>query len=122
MNYEEIQLEKFKVASQTRVSQTFLHSLNLAKAEDFMTGDLVVRLTGSILGRQVMTNVETTSVPATWWDHFKHTMLPRWLRDRFPPRMTAITVQTVHNHLCPHLELGVLEPNSRHVRFLIEKN
>lgn len=119
-NYKEITLEKFKVASQMQVSQTFLSSLKLSRAEDFMTEELIFRLVGSILGRQVMTNTEQVAAPASWWDHVKHSLFPQWLQRRFPARMTMITVSTTHNHLCPHLELGVIEPGSRHIKFLTE--
>lgn len=119
MKYEELSLEKFKVASQMQVSQTFLQSLELTRTDGFLTNDLLVRLTGSILGRRVMTNTEQIPIPATWWDHFKHSLFPRWLQRRFPAHMNMVTVTTIHNHLCPHLEVGTLEPHSKHVRFLM---
>ena len=54
---------------------------------------------------------ETISYPADWWQGVKLRWLPKWLKRRYPIKMTLHRFQ----RFCPHLGDG--EPDS-HVRYL----
>lgn len=59
-------------------------------------GALCVRLQTEVLCQSVSQQQETVifKAPATWWQHLKQDLFPRWLLNRFPVRQ-AVTKRVV---------------------------
>jgi len=59
-----------------------------------------------------------TTVPfyATWWDHFKYTVLPFWFVKRFPVRYKEHRIKTTY--VCPHADIPWSNDASPHIYFM----
>lgn len=85
MNYIEIPLHKFCAES---TSGAFL--LHTHKIEAL--NEIVYRLVGIIVREIEHSDSITLSVkiPATWWQHLKHSHAPNWFIKRYPVRWISI--------------------------------
>ena len=90
VKYEEVLLEKLRVASMTAVNRLMLEDFSVDVMADILTDQLAVRLEkevlGETLGRQTYTI--TQYHPRSWWQMFKDEHMPSWFIRKFPIKLT----------------------------------
>lgn len=75
-------------ASSLKLGRTLVDSLNFDNQEDFLTKELVSRLSVSVLSDHIVDDTYKAryrySVYASWWQHLKADHAPKWFVKRFP--------------------------------------
>lgn len=113
--YNEIQLEKIKLAFTEKLSRLAFAELSEAEvrfeeiADDFIRNQLTMVVQGYLWGESGPT--QTISYPETWWDAFKERWFPQWLLSRYPIRYRhhEISLKTLY----PHFRISM--PRETHV-------
>ncbi len=111
-DFERVTLEKLRIGLRQYMSPEVMAELSIDASSDLIAGQMVTALRGFVWSNQIHVERQTTAVPATWWDHFKDTFFPDWLRRRMPIRTQTITTETKFIHTCPHLNISG-DPNDR---------
>lgn len=74
-------------------------------AKNLVEDEGIARLTAYLYGERLDHSViKTYTVYASWWDHFKDTKLPKWLRNK-------VMIQTITKSIQFDQQFKVLYPN-----------
>lgn len=88
-------LEKIRVGLSQRVSPEFARTLEMEpwRIDQFSTG-VAMTVSAYVLGEKLGQTEEVArlKVPATWWQHWKHSHGPMWLTKRWPVRWQWVLV------------------------------
>ena len=105
-NIETLILEKIRFEYGTWVPKDVISNMTVEQVVDFETQAVKTLFRTLVLGREVKEEVvECVTVYRTWWDHFKASCFPEFLRLRFPARYKREPITIKHYHLCPHTGL-----------------
>ena len=109
-----ITLEKLKIASAFALSPSVIHQMELHRAEDFITENLVYRLSSYLLADELAPVAKdfTYETWASWWQHTKHALFPTfsaWARR--PPKMARHTVTVEVRNWATFPQATVVYPN-----------
>ena len=93
-----ITLEHLQVASVAALSPSVLHRMELHQAREFLTDQLVYRLTSYLQADELapVTKDFTYETWASWWQHTKHALFPTfstWARRPPVKARHTVTVQ-----------------------------
>jgi len=71
-----------------QIGRTSAESLNFERSEDFITKQLIERLSVDVLSDHIVDDSYKAryryTVYSSWWQHLKHDHAPRWFIKRFP--------------------------------------
>lgn len=83
---EQVLMERIKVSVADILGPEIAASLSLDRADKMLEETLIAKLTAKVLAREVIRDTRTYYVdhPATWWQHLKHTVAPKWYKRRWP--------------------------------------
>jgi hypothetical protein len=117
-NIERVVLQRVKVGLMSRISPEVLDQMTCKVEYDYLTDHIEVAfLTYLYAGREHVQSRTHVYVPKTWWEHLKQRWFPKRLLKRWPVKEEPISVVTLHQHVCPHLQIPMCGERS-HIDFL----
>ena len=102
VDMEIVELKRQMVVSLARIDPALLvgfgHEVDLKSFADFITEELVAKLTACVWTRET---AQVEAFPASWWQQWKQDHAPRWLVERWPIRMRRfeVTFQEIYPKL-----------------------
>ena len=96
-------LERIKFEYTNEIPPDVLTNLTIEQIVNLETRALRIFFRTFIPGREVRKEVmESVTTYDSWWELFKETKFPRFLKRLFPVRSIRQPVVIRHYHLCPH--------------------
>jgi hypothetical protein len=99
------------------LADEMLHDVDFDVMKDVVHLQLVAQMGKKIASNKITSQVvRRERVPAAGLDWLK-TLLPAFLRRRFPPKMREIETLIEFHHMCPHIDV---RSNRAHYEFLMQ--
>lgn len=111
-------LERLEIGARFQIQRAFFKTMELEEVADIASNSLRLELRGYLWSNTIHRETERTAVPSTWWDFFKQSCFPDWLKRRMPVRTREITTETKFIHVCPHLEIASRNEERMHFEWL----
>ena len=112
-------LERVRVGAQMSLSQHVLREMTVEpiidRAAHAVTYHFETYMWGNMVHRSVL---KTVRWPASWWQAFKETFFPDWLKRHYPVRYEERETSVQFMHVCPHLDFPESQ-GEEHLRYLI---
>jgi hypothetical protein len=117
---ERLILENIKFEYGTWMPPDVISNLTVEQIVDFETRAVKTFFRTFVPGREVREGVRgLVTVYHSWWEHFKKTCFPVFLKRFFPVRFHDEPIIIRHYHLCPHTGMDFKSHNSiEHFKFL----
>ncbi len=111
-------LEKVKVALRVHVSPAVLSDSIIEQRVDPITQSIIAHFELWLWSNMIHIDRRNEYFPTTWWDGFKDSHFPRFLKRRFPVRQTTVCVEAKTFHICPHLNIKTKKDEKYHLQFM----
>ncbi len=114
-----ITLEKVKLMARAYLAPGMVEQLGVEVTADHMAAQLTEVLRAYLWGNKISTqeiSSERYYHPDGWWQGFKESLFPDWLKRHYPVRQHEVVIERTLQvmHVCPHLDIA-MKP---HVAFL----
>ena len=86
---------------------------------DPVTDKIMVELGMYLFSNKIHTETTKKDYPAGWFQGFKESLFPGWLKRKFPVKYMQIFEETKTVHICPHLNYRTREEEKYHLQFLM---
>ena len=102
-NLQTLTLEKLKIRGRMVMSAEAADEMTVEIVAEYMADSFVVNMSGFVWQNQIHRQTQTMDMYSSWWDDFKDTFFPEWLKRRMPVRTYSIDHTVEFIHTCPHL-------------------
>ena len=112
-------LEKIRIGLKTLVSPAVLSQMKFDQKYDPLTQKIMAELEMYLFSNKIHTETTKEDFPDGWFQGFKESLFPGFLKRRFPVRYNQIFKEVKTIHICPHLNYRTRDEERFHLQFLI---
>jgi len=114
-----VMLEKIRIGLKSYVSPAVLDQMKFEQDYDPFTDRVMMELGMYLFSNKIHTETTKADFPAGWFQSFKETFYPDWLKSKFPVKYTQVFTEVKTVHVCPHLNYRTRDEEKYHLQFLI---
>ena len=114
-----VMLEKLRIELKQHVSPAILEQMTFGNNYDPITDKVMMELGMYLFSNQIHTETTKEDFPAGWFQGFKESLFPSWLKRKFPVKYTQIFKEVKTIHVCPHLNYRTRDEERFHLQFLM---
>lgn len=119
LEYTELVLERVEIAAQMRASYAAVKRAKAETLADPVARQLVTAIETYMWGNEVHRTVTgNVRFHASWWQGFKDSFFPDWLKRHYPVRWERRETSVSFQHVCPHLAIETRDDEKVHLRYL----
>jgi len=117
-SYNELSLEKIKVALDTYISEAQFRNFDIESYKDSISDSIMYKLRGFLMGERLREEKVNwkVSYPSSWWEMFKERYFTERLLNKFPVKYTTkkrnVTFKVYE--LYPKLPIAIPKYTDRH--------
>lgn len=116
---QRLTLEKLKFKGRMVMSNEAANGMTVEMVADFMVDSFVANMGGYVWQNQIHKQTTPMSLYCSWWDDFKDTFFPKWLRRRMPVRTYDVDHTVEFIHTCPHLPIESRDDLKMHMEWMM---
>lgn len=116
---QRLTLEKLRFKGRMMMSNEAASEMTVEMVADFMVDSFVANMGGYVWQNQIHKQTTPMSLYCSWWDDFKDTFFPEWLRRRMPVRTYDVEHTTEFIHTCPHLPISSRDDLKMHMEWMM---
>ncbi len=115
---QRLTVEKLRLHARTWMSGEVADGLEVKIMADHLADGFAASLAGFVWQNQIYRETETMKQYCSWWDDFKETFFPEWLKRRMPVRTYEIDTSIKFIHTCAHLPIKSREELAMHMEWM----
>lgn len=116
-------LEKVEIGAQMNISYAAAQHMKAEVLSDAAARQLVAAVTAYMWGNQIHREVTGhVEYPASWWQGFKQSFFPDWLKRHYPVRYERKETSVKFVHTCPHLRIETRDDERVHLQYLADSS
>lgn len=116
---QRLSVEKLRFRARQYMSAEAADGMTVEITADYIAESFVANMCGFVWQNQIHKQTDTMNVHVTWWDHFKDTFFPEWLKRRIRVRYNVIPINTQFIHTCPHLPIESRDDLRMHMTWMM---
>ncbi len=116
---QRLTLEKLRYKGSMVMFNEVAAEMTVEIVADFITDSFIVNMGGYVWQNQIHRKVQTMTQYCSWWDDFKETFFPEWLKRRMPVRTYDIDHTVEFIHTCPHLPIKSRDELKMHMEWMM---